>query len=464
MIPMLPTVLTREICRNYIEAHLLGPVINNDGPVNDGVGCIGLELESFPYIINAQKGIQPAQLYGSKGSLANALIHVSEQHGGMVQYLDQKGMDERHEPLVAAIHFSDGSNFQFEPGAQIEISTAPCHCIQQLNDQLTGKQQILGCVTQSNHFQFAQYGTNPWFTVDEIGLQLNKTRYRAMARYFDRIGAFGRMMMVQTSSLHVNIDSGSDWSTRSKRYVAANLLAPFATAIFSNSSITAGKVTGHKSYRSYIWQQLDTTRTGVLPIEKLSRTFDKEAIIDAYLDFALKAPVIFIEDFGDELLPEYVTMEYWMKHSVKGLSPVLAHFRNHLTLLFPEVRLKGYLELRSVDVPPPEWQMTPALLYSGLLYSDQYLNKVLDLLLPFASQIPFFMEKATYGLESDDLFHISKKLMQLAIDGFSALPESFKSVKDLHQLISFSQNFPLQRKTFADDLLQKLNQDKTSFS
>ncbi|MCX6214758.1 glutamate-cysteine ligase family protein [Spirosoma sp.] len=459
---MPPTVLTREICRNYIEAHLLDPAISNDGKANDGVGYIGLELESFPYIIDPQKGVQPAQLYGSKESLVNALIHVSEQHGGLVQYLDQTGMDERHEPLVGAIHFPDGSTFQFEPGGQIEIATAPCNCIEQLNDQLTGMQQILGRVTQNNQFQFAQYGTNPWFTADKIGLQMNKTRYRAMARYFDEIGAFGRMMMVQTSSLHVNVDSGSDWSTRSKRYVAANLLAPFATALFSNSPITAGKVTGHKSYRSFIWQQLDTTRTGVFPIEKRSSTFDKEAIIDAYLDFALKAPVIFIEDFGDEPFPLHVTMEYWINHSIKGLSPVLAHFMNHLTLLFPEVRLKGYLELRSVDAPPPEWQMTPALFYGGLLYSDQYLDKVLDLLLPFASQIPLFMKKATYGLESDDLFHISKKLVQLAIDGFSTLPESFKRVNDLQQLIAFSQRFPLRRQTFADELLRKLN--KISFS
>lgn len=452
------TSLTREVCRNYIE-ELFGPAIfNNEKPNNE---VIGLELESFPYLINAQKKIEPVKLYGSKG-LMDALIRVSEQKNGLVRYIQNNG-ELHHEALVAAIEFPDGSSFHFEPGAQVEIATAPCSRIEKVNARLKSMQQILQLVTQQENIHFAQFGTNPWFTAEETGMQMSKTRYRAMCRYFDNINSFGKLMMLQTCSLQVNMDTGNDWTTRVKRIVAANLLAPFATAIFANSPVTAGKVNGYKSYRSFIWQHLDKTRTGILPIEKFSETFNKDELIDAYLNFALKAPVIYIEDFGDEIFPAHFTLEYWLTHPIKNLSPTLMHLKNHLSLLFPEVRLKGYLELRSVDAPPAEWQMIPALFYCGLLYSNQYLNKTLDLLLPFASQLTLLMEKATAGLEADELFNISKKLVHLVIETLADLPESFVSKNDIHEMISFSERFTLQRKTFADDCLQKFNDNKMLF-
>jgi glutamate--cysteine ligase len=459
---MQSTPLTKEVCRNYIEEHLLGPPIQHGNLLQHQVGSIGLELEAFAYKFTDEKKIQPARLYGGTGSLADALVSVSKLHGGQVRYLDKISDNENHEPLIAAIHFRDGCNFNFEPGAQVEISTAPCDSIAKLTMQLTGMQKILQQLTVNDSFHFTQVGTHPLFTVDAIGMQMNKARYRAMARYFDNIGPFGIMMMMQTCSLQVNMDTGTDWHTRAKRITAANLLAPFATALFANSPVTAGKVNGHQSYRSYIWQQLDTARTGIWLSDQLTGTFDKDALVDAYLNFALMAPVICIEDFGDELLPPQVTMNYWMAHPVKGLLPSLAHFKNHLTLLFPEVRLKGYLELRSVDAPPPQWQLVPALFYSGLLYNDSCLNKVLDLLLPLTTQLPQLMQEATYGLKSDRLYQLARQLMQLAIDGFSLLPLTFTG-DVIQQLISFTQNFTLHRKTFADDMLERFQAGKILF-
>jgi glutamate--cysteine ligase len=97
--------------------------------------------------------------------------------------------------------------------------------------------------------------------------------------------------------------------------------------------------------------------------------------------------------------------------------------------------------------------MIPAFFYSGLLYSNRHLDKTIDMLLPFASQLPTLMEKATFGLETDDIFNTSKNLMHLAIEGFSGLPEFFKNKNDIHQFVSFFERFTLQRKTFADECL-----------
>jgi glutamate--cysteine ligase len=455
----MPTTLTREICRDYIEENLFGSRDTILGKSSTEVGLIGLELESFPYRMDLQKRIHPVKLYNGKDSLINGLMRLSIEHGGVVRYVNQSIVDKR-KPLVAAIEFPDGNSFHFEPGGQVEISTAPYNCMEKVKAALSSMQDILRMLTEQENIHFAQFGTNPWFTVDEIGMQMSKPRYRAMAHYFDNINSFGKQMMLQTCSMQVNIDLGTGWTTRAKRIVAANLLAPFATALFANSGITAGKVNGYKSYRSLIWQHLDTTRTGVLPIGRLTNTFDKDDLIDAYLEFALQAPIIYIEDLGEEIFPGNFTLEDWINHSIKGVSPTITHLKNHLTLLFPEVRLKGYIELRSADTPPREWQMIPACFYSGLLYSNTHLDKTLDLLLPFASQLPMLMEKAACGLESDDIFNISKKLMGLTIEGFANLPETFKSDNDTNQLISFSERFTLQRSTFADEYLGSFNDDK----
>jgi len=448
-------ILTREICRNYIEEFLFGPASLQSDPHYEGAGGIGVELESFSCTVNERNEMHPAKLYGNDDSLSDVLSRFSAKKGGIVRYSDKKLLGDINSKIIDSIVFPDGSRFQFEPGAQVEISTVPCQSTEEVSGKLDFMQQILHEISRQTNFHFVQCGTHPWFTAGQIGMQMNKPRYMAMARYFDKINEFGRQMMVQTCSLQVNVDTGCDWDTRIKRFVAANLLAPFATALFANSPVTAGKVHGYKSYRSFVWQQLDHSRTGLITSNLLTNSLDKDSVIDAYLRFALNAPVVFIEDFGDETFPPNITLEYLITNPVNGMHPNLAHFKNHLSLLFPEVRLKGYLELRSADAPPPEWQMIPVLFYCGLLYSNHCLEKTLDLLLPFRSELPSLMQQAVFGLEQDDIFKTAKKLMPLAIEGFSGLPESFKGNDTLPRAISFLENYCMQRKTFADDFLEE---------
>ncbi|MCC7401643.1 MAG: hypothetical protein IT214_09170 [Chitinophagaceae bacterium] len=454
------TILTREICRNYIEESLFGPAHYPSNLRDEHVKSIGVERECFPFMINDQNDRQPVRLFGNGDSLSDILIHYSEMKGGVARYKTKNLLGKNNDTIIEAIDFPDGCNFQFEPGAQVEISTSPSQGIDDLSCKLNFMQQILHEVSRQTNFRFVQCGTHPWFTTGQIGMQLNKPRYRAMSRYFEKINEFGSKMLVQTCSLQVNVDTGCDWDTRVKRFVAANLLAPFATALFAHSPVTAGKINGYKSYRSFIWQQLDQSRTGLITANRNKNSLDKDALIDAYLRFALNAPVVFIEDFGDETFPANITLEYWITNPVNGLQPTLAHFKNHLSLLFPEVRLKGYLELRSADAPPPEWQMIPVLFYCGLLYSNHCLEKTLDLLLPFRSELPSLMQQAVFGLEQDDIFKTAKKLMPLAIEGFSGLPESFRGNDTLPRAISFLENYCMQRKTFADDFLEEFVKKK----
>ena len=452
--------LTREICRQFIEEQLFKPRSTAEGGTLSGtIGSVGVELEAFPYrrSINDETGAIPAPLFGNENSVMQALVSASAQCGGIPKYWYPRVQDTGFSSKIESIGFPNGDRFSFEPGGQVEICTSPCSSIGRLNDRIAGMQELLNLVTQQSDIHFAQFGTNTLQGSDMVTNQLISPRYVAMENYFDTIGPYGQQMMLQTCSMHVNLDLGASSAVHAKRIVAANLLAPFATAIFANSSVTAGRKNGHRSYRSYLWQQLDTSRTGILPLHRLAGNFSEAALIDTYVDFALTAPLIYISELGAQVLPSHITFGYWIEHLVSGLSPTLPHFADHLSLLFPEVRLKSYIEIRSVDVPPRQWQLIPVIFFTGLLYNEEQLDAVLQLLLPLVSQLDDLYIQSTFGLKSDDIFSTSLELVRLAIDGFSGLPVTFKEERHLKDFVSFFENFTSRRKTFADEQLDVFN-------
>lgn len=407
-----------------------------------GTACIGIELENFTYR-ETPGGYVPVALYG-KHSLVEALLDVSRTIGGKAIYHHGNGA-----PVVKAIEFPDGCRFLFEPGGQVEISTTPCNTIGSLDLQLRSMQDILSTVTHERHIRFGQQGTNPLFRGDQLSNQIPLPRYIALEKYFNAIGPYGRQMMLQTCGLHINMDAGFSDDVRIKRIVAANLLVPFATALFANSTVVGGENTGYQSYRSHIWQHADPYRTGILPVHRILESMDREELVSLYLDFGLKAPLIFIQELGDKTLPPSCTMEYWLDHPIEGTRPALHHLENHFSLLFPEVRLKGYLELRTVDAPPVKWQMVPVLFYAGLLYGDQTLDKTLELLSPYAADINRLYEESRFGPASDLLFNLSLRLVKIAMDGLSGLTGGFAGEQHVEQLQSFVENFTVKRKSFA---------------
>ncbi|HEX5111411.1 MAG TPA: glutamate-cysteine ligase family protein, partial [Saprospiraceae bacterium] len=439
------TKLTREDCREFIEKRLFEPVSLPGRKLDTAVGWVGVELESFPYRIAKQsaKGAIPVPLYGGPESLMNSLLRVCQPHGCKLSFWENSGE-------VKKIEFPDGDRLLFEPGGQVEISTTPCDNMHSLKSHLDSKQALLQQLTVEHSIHFLQAGTHPWFTVEEIGNQLKEPRYLALEKYFDDISPYGKQMMLQTGSLHINLDLGKDETIRVKRILAANLLVPLVTALFGNSASIGGVAPKYKSHRSFLWQHLDEKRTGILFLNKTSGSFTKDDLVDEYLEFALNAPLVFIRKLGNHALPRDFTMQYWLNNAIDGEHPDLSDFENHLSLLFPEVRLKGYLEMRSVDAPPPGYELVPVIFYAGMLYNDETLDKALDLLIPQAPTISSGFKEAMMGLTSDHMFDISKKLVRLAIDGYAALHPEFRGEIYSDQLIDFFQEFTLNRKSFAD--------------
>ncbi|MBT8188900.1 MAG: hypothetical protein KJO29_00610, partial [Bacteroidia bacterium] len=298
-----PTYLTLEKCREIIEQKLFN---NSTKTANrDFVGLVGLELESIPVFCPFPGHHQKIpDLFGHDFSVANALLEISRRKDQNITGYPDK------------ISLSGGSGFQFEPGGQTEITTRPCQSLTELKNELAFCQEIQEKVTEEFSIQFIQHGINPWFNEFEIGLQNNKQRYKTMAQYFDEIGPYGRKMMVQSCSMHINLDFGEDWDTRISRFILSNLLVPFSSVLFANSAIVSGKKSMHKSYRRFIWNHLDPTRTGMLDLKGLSGLPDKDWIIDKYLEFVLNAPLIYIEGTDESEAPLKISLDKWLKKPV----------------------------------------------------------------------------------------------------------------------------------------------------
>jgi len=436
--------LTKADFREFLQHKLFTPL--HDLAI-EGKGFIGLELESFAHIEEANQRKRPLLLYEEPNGLANALLTASTHH--TLEY--KNGSDAK--PVLNSIYYSNQDSIRFEPGGQLEIISSPCISFKELREHIAKRQALQDILSKEAGIIFTQSGTNPWFTAKEIGLQMQLPRYQSLANYLESLSAYGPQMMLQTCSMHINLDLGADDKTKVKRFVAANLLSPFAAAIFANSPIIAGEETSYQSYRTFIWQNLDSTRTGIFNTKEISRNWTVEAVVDAYYELAMNAPIIYNEKLPGYISPQNHTLAYWIDQPIQGISPSLEDFERHLTLLFPTIRLKGYLELRVIDAPPREWQMAAPLFFCGLLYTDSILDRVLELLLPLEDRINVLSNESVYGLKSDEIFAVSRQLMELAISGNEMLIPGFMDQESLELLVKFSEKYTAQRKTFADDAI-----------
>lgn len=437
----IPHRLTRDACAEHLKQLLFPNVTGSSGNLPEG---IGIELEQFTFRKDNGEAYQQVPVHG-KNSLSEILAARCASMQAQIAY--HEGPNSKDIKYIA---FPDGSRILFEPGGQVEISTPPCTSAMVLDEKIRTIQQMLTSIMAGHGIYFGQRGVNSVLSANMVRNQLNLPRYRALEAYLDGIGPYGRQMMMRTCSLHINIDAGHADEIRMKRLALANLLAPIATAVFANSPFRDATGINYNSYRSVIWRNTDPLRTGILPFHLYIPDMDKDAMINVYLNFALDAPLIYIRDLGDRVFPTDFTMRYWMDHPIDGISPQLGHWDNHLSLLFPEVRLKGYLEIRTVDAPPIQWQLAPIVFYAGILFSATQTDKALALLMPYADRIEALHAAAALGLRDETISKLASSLVEMAITGTSDPAFSWE-LQGFSQILSaFYEEFTVKRLTFAD--------------
>ena len=451
--------LNREACRAYLDQTTFRPQpseYSKSYPL--WPGSVGLEIEMLPVVAAPASGQAfpgSVPLQGEGFSSASILRQEAKRHG----WTTEETTGDHGQPLLLKLGLEEQDNISFEPGGQVEFSSRPYPCLGEAVRRMNHVQKLLDHAFAERGVSFVQVGIDPWHTVAEIGLQMPKGRYRAMDQHYSAIGEYGQRMMRQTCTLQVNLDFGADEQTMVKRYLASQLFAPVATATFAYSPIVDRKAQGVRSFRSRIWRHTDPTHTGFVGMEHplIGRgTMTRQAWVDAYLEFALNATVVFVAALDYYVPRGTVTFGEWLTKPIRGVSPTMADFVTHLTLLFPEVRPRGFLEIRSIDCQPRAFQGVPAAYATGLLYDNKTLDRLLDLLLPVRSQLPELIRRAEGGLTDPQLAALAKSVMTLACEGFAALPGCFKATGGERELTVFADTFTQRELTPADAVILQL--------
>lgn len=269
----------------------------------------------------------------------------------------------------------DGANISLEPGGQLELSGAPLETIHQTCDEVNEHLREVKEVADTIGAGFIGLGAAPEWTHEQMPL-MPKGRYKLMDAYMDKVGSTGKMMMRRTCTVQVNLDFGSEADMVRKMRVAV-ALQPVATALFANSPFFEGKPNGYKSWRSYVWQHLDPSRTGMVPF-----VFEDGFGFERWVEYALDVPMYFVYRNGvyiDALGQSFRDFLDGRLPALPGEKPTLSDWADHLTTLFPEARLKRFIEMRGADGGP--WRRLCALpaLWVGLTYDDSALDAAWDL-------------------------------------------------------------------------------------
>ncbi|MCB1214757.1 MAG: hypothetical protein KDK66_04700 [Deltaproteobacteria bacterium] len=454
--------LSQELCYQYLDQKVF---IN--GPVEEceeggqALGWLGLEVESLPLRLSQDQTLVSAPLYG-EASVLEALQSFAQQED---QWLSGPSVlpEDQKQAFVYCLNLAQGGNITFEPGAQVEFSSAPARTLSSLIQRTEEVQQGLDKALGKAGIQLKQWGINPYQSVEEVGLHLRQGRYQAMDRFFKKLSPWGQRMMRLTCGVQVNLDFGCTQKELPRRYLASQLLAPFATAIFANAPFHAGSLVKEQSFRAKIWQGLDETRSGIdfFSLKKIAKDLKRETCIQTYLDFALRARVVYIKPCNFYVPDSDLSFSQWMEEGFlyqgAKVYPSLEDFMLHLSLLFPEVRPRGFLELRSMDSQDRLYQYVPLMFWTSLLYEPQALEKVLKLLLPELDHLEEYLNQAAFGLQETKLNKLSQALMQIALSAYPDLPKVYQD--DSAYLIwkDFANQYTFAGKVPAQDLRSLLS-------
>lgn len=442
--------LTRDTVQQFLYQKTF-PIARASSP-SSLAGLVGMEIEMLPLLGKDYSGIP--RLQGQKDSLLGWLTPLGDELGWK-----QKTEPKENSPsesIVTLIELPDGDNVSFEPGGQVEISSKPYASQVELVSRVKHLRTQISAALGFHGVNLVGIGFNPMATTDQVGLQMAKKRYRAMDSYFETIGPYGRQMMRQTCTVQVCLDFGPGEETMAKRFWLGQMLAPMAAGLFANSPIVNRIPSGIVGHRSRIWRHIDPSRTGLLfPKKSLESSLSAKACVDTYEQFLLDSKVVFIQALDYEI-PKDLTFRTWLEKGYKGVFPTQSDLELALSLLFSEVRPRGFFEFRSVDNQHPAWQFVPAVFWSTLMYCEEATSKAWDLLAPLQSKLPELLKKSESGLRDPELKKLSQSLMSLVAQNYSKLPLAFREPSIEKDFDRFYDRYTLRGLTPGDELLQNL--------
>lgn len=413
---------------------------------------IGTEHEKFPFTLDDIKTV-PFEGEAGIEALLQGLLDGTGNYEGVYE----------GDHLIALKMPSGCGKFSasitLEPGGQFELSGAPFKNLHQTAQELDDHLKDVEAVAKPMGLGFLGLGYTPKFSLTETP-EMPKGRYDVMRAYMPTVGDLGLNMMHCSSTVQVNLDFSSE-ADMVKKFRVGLALQPFATALFANSVFKEGKLNGFQSFRSEVWRNVDADRTGMLPF-----VFEKGMSFERYVDYALGVPMYFVVRDGKYLDTHGKNFADFLAGNIEGLEKVRPNeddWELHLTTLFPEVRLKQFLEMRGADCGPQPFLPALSAFWVGLLYDDGVLDAAYDLIKGWDEKtrqtlrddVPKLGLKAKIG--KHNVLDVSSEIMAMAdagLKGRALLNDKGQSeqvyLEPLHEIVGDGWSL-------ADQLIDRFN-------
>lgn len=311
---------------------------------------IGAEFEHFVVDKNSLKAIS---YYGKDG--------IEET----LQELLQKGWQGKYEGNYLLGLSRDGTTITLEPGSQIELSIKPHKNIENIESEYIRFINEIDSILSKKNQTLITTGYQPESKIDDIKI-IPKNRYKYMYEYFKSKGRYAHNMMKGTASVQVSVDYKSEVDY-AKKYKISSALSPVIYAIFDNSPFFEGKLSSKNCLRTNIWSNCDNDRCGIV-----YSAFDDSFGYDQYAEYILNVPPIFIDD-GKNII---FTNKKLFSEIFNPNDYSLDELEHVLTMVFPDVRTKKYIEIRMMDAVPYPFNFAAVALWKGILYNNDNLDKV----------------------------------------------------------------------------------------
>mgnify|MGYP001433787950 FL=1 len=405
---------------------------------------IGTEHEKFLFRKNSFK---PVAYEGGQG--VGELLRLLEEQYDM-QPIIEKG-------LIIGLKSDDGGSITLEPGGQLELSGAPLESLHETCAETGAHLRQMREITQQLELCMLGVGFQPLWQRRDISW-MPKGRYKIMREYMPKRGQLGLDMMLRSCTVQVNLDY-EDERDMVRKFRTSLALQPIATALFANSPFKDGQPSGLKSTRAEAWTDTDPDRCGVPGF-----VFDDDFGYARWVDYILDVPMYFLHRGEDYLDVSGLSFRDFMAGSLPGFEgqfPSMADFEDHVTTAFPEVRLKGYLEMRGAD--GGSWGNICALpaLWVGLLYDDGALDAAESLIKGItASDVEAArMAVAKDGLQAEmagrSVHKIAHEVLEIAEAGLKSRKLLDSKGEDERKYLAPLQEIVKSGKTYADEMLDK---------
>ncbi len=366
--------------------------------------------------------LQPLPYEGERGIVA-LLTELEREHG--------------FSPLFDAGRLvgleRDGTSITLEPGGQLELSGAPLATLHETCREFHDHLALMKHCSERLGMVWLGLGIHPLARVDEIP-HMPRERYTIMREYLEKRGTLAPEMMHATGSVQVNLDYGSEADLARKLRVAL-AASPVVTALYANSSVSGGEPNGFISRRASVWRHTDPDRCGLLPFV-FDESWDEDHAYRGYLEWALDVPMLFIRREDRHLPMHGRTFRDYLAYGRESYRATLADWNLHLTTLFPEVRLKRVVEMRSADAVPPDLVCALPAFWKGLLYDETTLAEAWERLRAwrFDELDRLHADVARTGLAAQTpdgpILPLAKELVDLAARGLKTLDERNRAGED----------------------------------